>query len=123
VYYDVIRMLSRDGRPTPLGDAIAHYGRIAKTLHILRRADEPAYRRKIKVQANLQVRPGRTVPDGVTPVEGDILDAASLDGVTDVVHMAALFRTQDTDAIRRTNVEGTRNLIAATKAQAPRRAS
>ncbi len=24
------------GRPTPLGDAIAHYGRIAKTLHILR---------------------------------------------------------------------------------------
>ncbi|CAM5322174.1 Tn3 transposase DDE domain-containing protein OS=Streptomyces aurantiogriseus OX=66870 GN=GCM10010251_97000 PE=4 SV=1 [Streptomyces aurantiogriseus] len=30
--YDVIRMLSRDGRPTPLGDAIAHYGRISKTL-------------------------------------------------------------------------------------------
>jgi TnpA family transposase len=47
-------MLSRDGRPTPLGDAIAHYGRIAKILHILRLADEPAYRRKIKVQANLQ---------------------------------------------------------------------
>ena len=52
--YDVIRMLSREGRPTPLGDAIAHYGRIAKTLHILRLADEPTYRRKIKVQANLQ---------------------------------------------------------------------
>lgn len=34
-------MLSRDGRPTPLGDAIAHYGRIAKTLHILRLAAEP----------------------------------------------------------------------------------
>jgi TnpA family transposase len=50
----MIRMLSRDGRPTPLGDAIAHYGRIAKTLHIVRLADEPAYRRKIKVQANLQ---------------------------------------------------------------------
>ncbi|WP_435835086.1 Tn3 family transposase [Streptomyces antibioticus] len=47
-------MLSRDGRPTPLGDAIAHYGRIAKTLHILRLADEPGYRRQIKVQANLQ---------------------------------------------------------------------
>ncbi|WSV45345.1 transposase [Streptomyces decoyicus] len=28
--------------------------RIAKTLHILRLADEPVYRRKIKVQANLQ---------------------------------------------------------------------
>ncbi|MEV8248692.1 Tn3 family transposase [Streptomyces rochei] len=52
--YDVIRMLSRDGRPTPLGDAIAHYGRIAKTLHILRLADEPGYRRQIKSQANLQ---------------------------------------------------------------------
>ncbi|KWX04834.1 transposase [Carbonactinospora thermoautotrophica] len=52
--YDVIRMLSRDGRPTPLGDAIAHYGRISKTLHILRLADEPGYRRQIKAQANLQ---------------------------------------------------------------------
>ncbi|MCX4882258.1 Tn3 family transposase [Streptomyces sp. NBC_00847] len=52
--YDVIRMLSRDGRPTQLGDAIAHYGRIAKTLHILRLADEPGYRRQIKSQANLQ---------------------------------------------------------------------
>lgn len=52
--YDVIRMLSRDGRPTPLGDAIAHYGRIAKSLHILRLADEPGYRRQIKSQANLQ---------------------------------------------------------------------
>ncbi|MEU0634015.1 Tn3 family transposase, partial [Streptomyces sp. NPDC005989] len=52
--YHVIRMLSRDGRPTPLGDAIAHYGRIAKTLHILRLADEPGYRRQIKSQASLQ---------------------------------------------------------------------
>lgn len=52
--YDVIRMLSRDARPTPLGDAIAHYGRIAKTLHILRLAEEPGYRRQIKSQANLQ---------------------------------------------------------------------
>ncbi|GGQ58607.1 hypothetical protein GCM10010216_20680 [Streptomyces flaveolus] len=51
--YDVIRMLSRDGRPTPLGDAIAHCGRIAKTLHILHLADEPGCRRQIKVQAHL----------------------------------------------------------------------
>lgn len=36
---DVIRMLSRDGRPTPLGDAIAHYGRIAKTPRIPRLVD------------------------------------------------------------------------------------
>jgi len=52
--YDVIRMFSRDGRPTVLGDAIAHYGRIAKTLHILRLADDPGYRHQIKAQANLQ---------------------------------------------------------------------
>ncbi len=50
-------MLSRDGRPTPLGDAIAPYGRIAKTLHIVRLADEPGYRHQIKVQANLQEGP------------------------------------------------------------------
>ncbi|MEV8634204.1 transposase [Streptosporangium sp. NPDC051023] len=52
--HDVIRMLSRDGRPTPLGDVIAHYGRIPKTPHILRMADEPDYRREIKAQSNLQ---------------------------------------------------------------------
>jgi hypothetical protein len=47
-------MLSREGRPTPLVDAIAHYGRISKTLHILRLADEPGHRRQIKNQANLR---------------------------------------------------------------------
>ncbi len=52
--YDVIRMLSRDGRATPLGDAIAHQGRIARTLRVLRLADEPGYRGQIKAQANLQ---------------------------------------------------------------------
>ncbi len=41
-------------RPAPLGDAIAHYGRISKTLHILRLADESGYRRQIKIQANLR---------------------------------------------------------------------
>jgi hypothetical protein len=39
--HDVIRMISRDGRPTVLGDAIAHHGRIPKTLHILRLAEDP----------------------------------------------------------------------------------
>lgn len=33
--YDLMRMIQRDGNPTPLGEAIAHYGRIFKTLHIL----------------------------------------------------------------------------------------
>jgi TnpA family transposase len=52
--HDVIRMLSRDGNPTPLGEAIAHYGRLHKSLHVLRMADEPDYRRTMKAQGNLQ---------------------------------------------------------------------
>ncbi|GLY66522.1 transposase [Amycolatopsis taiwanensis] len=52
--HDVIRMLSRDGNPTQLGEAIAHYGRIHKSLHVLRMADEPDYRRTMKSQGNLQ---------------------------------------------------------------------
>lgn len=51
--HDVTRMISRDGNPTPLGQAIAHYGRIFKTLHILRLADDEPYRREGKAQANL----------------------------------------------------------------------
>jgi TnpA family transposase len=51
--HDVTRMISRDGNPTPLGHAIAHYGRIFKTLHILRLADDEPYRREGKAQANL----------------------------------------------------------------------
>ena len=51
--HEVTRMISRDGNPTSLGQAIAHYGRIFKTLHILRLADDEPYRREIKSQANL----------------------------------------------------------------------
>ncbi|NUU23478.1 MAG: Tn3 family transposase [Streptomycetaceae bacterium] len=52
--YDATRMLSRDG----LADAVGRRGRALRAdlhgLHILRLADEPGYRRQIKVQANLQ---------------------------------------------------------------------
>jgi TnpA family transposase len=51
--HEVTRMISRDGNPTALGQAIAHYGRIFKTLHVLRLADDEPYRREIKAQANL----------------------------------------------------------------------
>lgn len=48
-------MLQRDGRPTPLGEAIASYGRIFKTLHILSYIDvDETYRRDIKHIRNLQ---------------------------------------------------------------------
>nr|WP_234003938.1 Tn3 family transposase [Nocardiopsis sp. SBT366] len=52
--YDVIRMLSRDGNPTPLGQAIAHFGRLFKSLHVLTYLDDETYRRSIKSQTTLQ---------------------------------------------------------------------
>lgn len=69
------------------------------------------------------VRAGKEVAAGVTAVQGDILDPetlpAALEGVTAVLHLAALFRTADEEAVWRVNLEGTRNLIAATKEYAP----
>ncbi|CAN7648558.1 NAD(P)-dependent oxidoreductase [Phenylobacterium sp. LjRoot219] len=69
------------------------------------------------------VRPGKQVPAGVTGVEGDLLDPSSLaqavDGVSAVVHLAAVFRTQDAGLIWKSNLEGTRNLIGAVRARAP----
>jgi UDP-glucose 4-epimerase len=69
------------------------------------------------------VRAGKKAPEGVTVATGDILDPASLaeavEGVSAIIHLAAVFRTQDTDLIWKTNLDGTRNLIAAAKAYAP----
>ncbi len=53
--YDVVTMLQRDGHPTALGEAIATYGRIYKSLHILAYIDvDESYRRDIKGIRNLQ---------------------------------------------------------------------
>ena len=53
--YDVVTMLQRDGHPTALGEAIAAYGRIFKSLHILNYIDvDETYRRDIKGIRNLQ---------------------------------------------------------------------
>ena len=69
------------------------------------------------------MRSGNTVPAGVTAVEGDLLDPASLvpavKGVSAIIHLAAVFRTSDTDLIWKSNLEGTRHLIAAAKAHEP----
>ena len=68
------------------------------------------------------VRPGKTVPSGVTAVEGDILDPVSLveavQGVEAIVHLAAVLRTPDPEQIWNVNLHGTRNLIAAAKEHA-----
>jgi TnpA family transposase len=51
---DVVRALQRDGHPTALAEAIATYGRIFKTFHILQVIDSQPYRRGIKGMRNLQ---------------------------------------------------------------------
>lgn len=45
--YDLLRMFGREGHPTPLGQAFAEYGRIAKALHLLAVVDpvDDTYRR------------------------------------------------------------------------------
>ncbi|WP_183177124.1 NAD(P)-dependent oxidoreductase [Azospirillum sp. OGB3] len=69
------------------------------------------------------LRSGKPCPRGAAAVAGDILDPATLAeavrGVSAVVHLAAVFRSQDTGLIWKSNRDGTRNLIAAVKANAP----
>lgn len=40
--HDIIRMLTPAGKPTQLGEALAHYGRIFKTTHVLAYLTEPS---------------------------------------------------------------------------------
>lgn len=69
------------------------------------------------------VRAGKSVPEGVESVEGDLFDhsslAPALREVSAIIHLAAAFRTQDTDLIWKSNLEGTRNLITAAGEHAP----
>lgn len=66
---------------------------------------------------------GKQVSGGVIAVEGDLFDPASLEialkDVNAVIHLAAVFRSPDSDLIWKSNLEGTRNLINAVKATAP----
>lgn len=75
------------------------------------------------IDCRVLVRAGKSIPHGVTAVEGDILDPSSLPaavkGVDGVVHLAAVLRTPQSEQIWKVNLEGTRNLIAAVKRDAP----
>lgn len=70
------------------------------------------------------IRRAVDLPPGAAGVRGDLADPGSLreavEGVDAVVHLAALFRTGDEDAIWRANRDGTRHLLDAVKAHAPR---
>lgn len=69
------------------------------------------------------VRRGKQGPAGARSVEGDLLKPESLAeatiGISAIIHLAAVFRTKDNDLIWRSNLEGTRSLIAAVKTHAP----
>ena len=75
------------------------------------------------LDCRLLVRRAQDAPAGVPAVVGDLFDPAALAdavrGVTTVIHLAAVFRTPDTDLIWQTNLEGTRHLLAAVQAHAP----
>ncbi|CAO3424904.1 NAD-dependent epimerase/dehydratase family protein [Azospirillum endophyticum] len=78
---------------------------------------------KAGIDCRALLRPGKGLDLGVPTVEGDLLDPPSLapamSGVSAIIHLAAVFRTPDKDLIWKSNLEGTRNLIAAVKAHAP----
>jgi UDP-glucose 4-epimerase len=75
------------------------------------------------VDCRALVRAGKTTASGITAVEGDILDPASLveavKGIKAIIHLAAILRTAETRQIWSVNVDGTRNLIAAVREHAP----
>jgi TnpA family transposase len=52
--HDELRILAPGGTATQFGDALAQYGRIFKTLHILNYIDNEPYRREIKAIRNLE---------------------------------------------------------------------
>jgi TnpA family transposase len=51
--YDLLKMMTADGRNTGLGNAFAHYGRIFKSLHLLQLIHVEEYRRMIGSQLNI----------------------------------------------------------------------
>jgi nucleoside-diphosphate-sugar epimerase len=69
------------------------------------------------------VRPGKSFVAGATAVEGDILDPSSLkaavEGVDAIIHLAAVLRTPESGQIWKVNLDGTNNLLAATRRFAP----
>lgn len=78
---------------------------------------------KAGVDCRALVRSEKELPEGVTRVQGDLFTPAALkravEGVSAVVHLAAVFRTPDESEIWHANLDGTRALIAAVQQYAP----
>ncbi|MFI1258675.1 Tn3 family transposase [Streptomyces netropsis] len=104
--YDLLRMFGREGHPTPLGQAFAEYGRIAKTLHLLAVVDpvDDTYRRQMHKQLTVQESRHKLARDICHGKKGTIHQAYR-DGMEDqlgslglVLNAAALWTTRYIDA-------------------------
>jgi len=75
--YDLLRIFGREGRPTPLGQAFAEYGRIGKTLHLLRVVDlvDGTYRRQMNRQPTVQESRHKLARDICHGKRGQIMQA------------------------------------------------
>ncbi len=80
--YDVVTMLQRDGHPTALGEAIASYGRIFKTVQSGRRR-----RRRRDLTANGP--PGRSSNERLMNADGSVPGRATAPRQS--VHLAVHF--------------------------------
>jgi hypothetical protein len=99
-------MLGRDGHPSALGQAFAEYGRIAKTLHLLRVVDpvDDTYRRQMNRQLTVQESRHKLARDICHGKRGQIMQAYR-DGQEDqigalglVLNAAVLWTTRYLDA-------------------------
>lgn len=104
--YDLLRMFGREGRPTPLGQAFAEYGRIAKTMHLLAVVDpvDDTYRRQMNRQLTVQESRHKLARDICHGRRGQIMQAYR-DGQEDqlgalglVLNAAVLWTTRYLDA-------------------------
>ncbi|MDF2256007.1 Tn3 family transposase [Streptantibioticus ferralitis] len=104
--YDLLRMFGREGRPTPLGTAFAEYGRIAKTLHLLRVVDpvDDTYRRQMNRQLTVQESRHKLARDICHGKRGQIMQAYKtgqedqLGALGLVLNAAVLWTTRYLDA-------------------------
>ncbi|MFJ1900516.1 Tn3 family transposase [Streptomyces sp. NPDC088115] len=104
--YDLLRMFGREGRPTPLGTVFAEYGRIAKTLHLLRVVDpvDDTYRRQMNRQLTVQESRHKLARDICHGKRGQIMQAYrtgqedQLGALGLVLNAAVLWTTRYLDA-------------------------
>lgn len=104
--YDLLRMFGREGHPTPLGQAFAEYGRIAKTEHLMRMVDpvDDTYRRQMNRQLTVQESRHKLARD-VCHGKRDTIHQAYRDGMEDqlgtlglVLNAIVLWTTEYIDA-------------------------